>query len=114
MEEINHFIYLGAAFGCAVVPFMRSRERAAWASRVFFTVAAVFLILAVCGLSVDFQFWQPTARGRMGLEHFLDFARGFLIGCVFVLLVTGQLFGKKILKNKSVADSVRYDGGLAP
>ena len=103
MDEIIHFIYLGAAASFAVMPFKRSRERAAWARWIFISVAAVFLLLAVCGLSVDFQYWQPTEHGRQNLVHYLDGARGFLLGCVFVLLVTGQLFGKKILKNETVA-----------
>ena len=103
MDEIIHFIYLGAAVSFVVLPFKRSRQRAAWARWIFLTVAAVFLILAACGLSVDFQFWQPTALGRRNLEHYLDGARGFLLGCVYVLFVTGQLFGKKILRNETVA-----------
>ena len=103
MDEIIYFIYLGAAASFAVMPFKRSRERTTWAHWIFFTVAAIFLSLAVSGLSVDFQFWQPTEHARRYLVHYLDGARGFLLGCVFVLLVTGQLFGKKPLKNEAVA-----------
>jgi hypothetical protein len=103
MDEFIHFIYLGAAASFAVTPFKRSRERATWARWIFFTVAAVFIFLAACGLSLDFQFWQPTEHGRRLLEHYLEGVRGFLLGCVFVLLVTGQLFGKRVLKDETVA-----------
>lgn len=102
MDEIIHFIYFGAGVSFAVLPFKRSRERTNWARWIFCTVAAGFLIVAACRLSVDFQVWQPTEHGRRNLEYYLQGIRGFVLGCVFVLLVSGQLFGAKSLKNELV------------
>ena len=61
------------------------------------------MLMAVCGLAVDFQLWNPPNIVRSRLESYLHGVRGFLLGCMFVLLVSGELMGKKILKNEFVA-----------
>ena len=69
----EYVIYLIVAIGFAMAPFRRSFSCDTWARWTFFTIAGFFIILGVCG---------------------------FIIGCSFALLVSGNLFGKRILKEK--------------
>jgi hypothetical protein len=80
------------------LPFERSRLRAPWARCVCFTISGLFLILAACGLALDVHLWNPPEPLRSNLEHYLEGLRGFLLGCVFVSLISGELIGRKILK----------------
>jgi hypothetical protein len=100
IEHVIHILYFGSAVAIAIVPFQHSRSRAAWARWIFFAIAGLFLVLAVCGVALDFQLWNPSTPVRSETEHYLEGVRGFLLGCVFVLLVSGQLFGKKIVKDE--------------
>ena len=95
-----HLIYVGASVGCIIIPLKRSRSRACWARCIFFTVAGIFMLMAVCGLALDFQFWNPSKFVRLRLESYLQGIRGFLLGCMFVLFVSRELMGKKIVKGE--------------
>jgi hypothetical protein len=102
-ERFVHIIYFGSAVAFVVVPFQRSRSRAAWARRIFFTIAGLFMVLAVSGISLDFELWNPSRRLRFDLPRYFEGLRGFLLGCFFVLLVSGELLGKKILRDEVAA-----------
>lgn len=102
MNELIHFIYLGASVSFAVAPFMGSRFRANWARRIFATISVLFLILAGFGLALDFRLFNSAISDRSQLELGLQVIRGFLLGCVFVLFVSGELAGRKVLKNEDV------------
>jgi hypothetical protein len=98
-ELVTHCVYFGAAVSVAVLPFKYPRSRAAWARWVFFTISGCFMSLAVCGLLVDFHYMNPSKL----LTYYLQGVRGFLLGCTFVLLVSGEFVGKKISKDKVAA-----------
>ena len=98
---IEHVIYLGAAIGCAAAPFSRLRSRAPWACLVFFTLAGLFLIMAVCGLALDLHYWDLSGQGLLIFRSYIQLIRGFIIGCLFVLLVSGNFLGKKIIRNET-------------
>ena len=98
-----HLIYVGASVGCVFIPLKRSRSRACWARWIFFAVAGIFMAMGLCGLALDFQVWNPSNIARSRLEGWLQAIRGFLLGCMFVLLLSGELKGKKIVKDEVVA-----------
>jgi len=77
------------------MPFSRKRSRAPWARWIFFTVAALFIVLAVCGGALEFQLWVPSNNIRLETERQLQGIRGILLGCVFVLFVSREFYGRK-------------------
>jgi hypothetical protein len=91
---VLHVIYLVGAVCFIVFPFDRSRVRAPWARWIFWAVAALALALAVNGFGWDLQLWS---------YHLLSGIRGFALGLIFALIVSGQLSGKKILPNENAA-----------
>ena len=93
---ILHIIYLGAAIGFVCMPFMPCHHCAGWARRVFFTIAGLFMLMAVLGLARDFGYWVLSQHQKLVLEHSMQAIRGFIIGCVFVLLVSGNLLGTRL------------------
>jgi hypothetical protein len=100
---IEHIIYLGAAIGCAAMPFRRLHSCASWARWVFFTVAALFIFMGICGLVLDLGYWDLSKHARSVFGSYMQVIRGFIIGCSFALLVSGDLAGKKIVKDETVA-----------
>ena len=103
MSELIHFIYFGTAVSFVIMSFKRSRVRAVWARSIFFTISGLFMIMAVCGLAVDLHYWNLSKHDLSQLEYHLQAIRGFVLGCAFVLLVSGELVGKKVLKDEAVA-----------
>jgi hypothetical protein len=100
---IEHIIYLGVAVGFIAMPFRRSYSCDTWARRAFFTIAALFIFMAVCGLAIDLHYWDLSRRELSAFWSYMQVVRGFIIGCTFVLLVSGNLFRKKIAKDEAVA-----------
>jgi hypothetical protein len=100
VNELIHFLYLGASVAFFALPLRRSRLRAPWARWVCFTISGLFLILAAGGLALAMHLWNPLEPLRSNLEHYLEGLRGFLLGCVFVLLISGELIGRKNLKGE--------------
>jgi hypothetical protein len=98
-----HIIELGAAVGFAATPFKRLRCCSAWSRWVFFTVAGLFLFMGVCGLALDLHYWDFSRHGLSVFRYYMQGIRGFVIGCSFVLLVSGDLVGKKVVKLETVA-----------
>ena len=94
---ILHIIYLIGAVCFIVFPFDRSRVRDWWARWVFWAVAALVLVLAVNGFASDLKLLP---------YHMLTGIRGFVLGLLFTLIVSGQLGGRKISTNEHVV-SVR-------
>jgi hypothetical protein len=100
---VEHIIYLGAAIGGVAMPFSRSRSRATWSRWVIFTLAGLFFCMAVCGFAVDLHYWDFSEQWRRVFRSYMQVIRGFIMGCSFVLFVSGDLVGKKILKDEDVA-----------
>jgi hypothetical protein len=90
IHTVLHFIYLVGAICFIVFPFDRSRVRAPWARWVFWTVAAIILVLAVDGFAENLQLLRPVLQSSL---------RGFVLGLLFALIVSGQLSGRKISAN---------------
>jgi hypothetical protein len=99
---IEHIIYLGAAIGFAGMPFRRSYSCDAWARWIFFTVAGIFIIMGGCGLALDLHYWDFSRHELYAFGSFMQVIRGFIIGCAFTLLVSGNIFRKKALKDEPV------------
>ena len=100
---IEHIIYLGAAVGSIATPFTRRYYCIGWARWVFFTVAGLFLFMAICGLALDFHYWDFSRHELSVFGSYMQAIRGFIIGCYFVLFVSGNLYRNKILKDEAVA-----------
>src|SRR5689334_16523457 len=96
MRIIGHLIFLGAALGMVGLVFRPLRSRAVWTRWIFFTISGLFLVLGICGLAVDLHYWNFSSQAWFRFERQMQFVRGLIIGCFFVLLVSGELFGKKI------------------
>jgi hypothetical protein len=95
-------IYLLAATGFAAAPFRRSSSCDTWAHWTFYTVAVAFIILGVCGLLVNLGRWDLSPHELSMFRSASQAVRGFIIGCSFVLFVSGNLFGKKNLKEEEL------------
>jgi hypothetical protein len=95
MRQVIPFIYFGSAIAIACMPFSRKRSRAPWARWIFLTIAALFVVLAVCGGALEFQLWVPSKSIRLETDRQLQGIRGILLGCVFVLFVSGEFYGRK-------------------
>jgi hypothetical protein len=100
---IEHIIYLGAAIGFVAMPFRRLRCCSTWSRWVFFTVAGLFIFMGVFGLALDLGYWDLSRHDRSVFGSYMQVIRGFIIGCSFALFVSGDLVGKKILKDEAVA-----------
>jgi hypothetical protein len=100
---IEHVIYFGSAIGFCAMPFTRRHYCVGWARWVFFTVAGLFTFMAVCGLAIDLHYWDLSRRELSAFDSYMQVIRGFVIGCTFVLLVSGNLFRKRIVKDGAVA-----------
>jgi hypothetical protein len=94
IHMILHFVYLAGAILFIVAPFDRSRVRAPWARWVIWTVAALVLVLAVDGFASDLEILP---------YRLLSGVRGFVLGLLFALIVSGQLSGRKISPNETAA-----------
>jgi len=99
---IEPITYFGAAIGFAAMAFCRSRSCASWARWVYLTVAGLFVFMALCGFALDFDYWDLSKHGRSVLESYMQVIRGFILGCVFVLIVSGNFARKKVLKYDNV------------
>ena len=99
---ILHIIFLGAAIGFVCMPFNGWHYCAGWARRVFFTIAGLFMSMAVLGLVLDLGYWSLSRHQLSVLEHYEQVICGFILGCVFVLLVSGNLFGS--IREEDVKD----------
>ena len=95
-------IYLVAAIGFAAAPFRQSSSSDTWVRCTFFTVAGFFIILGVCGLLVNLNYWDLSRHELSIFRSASQAVRGFIIGCCFALFVSGNLFGKRILKEKEL------------
>jgi hypothetical protein len=100
---IEHIIDLGGAFAFVAMPFMRWHYCIGWARCVFFTIAGLFMSMAVFGLAIDLGYWDLSRHQLSVFEHYMTGVRGVIIGCTFVLLVSGNLFRKRIVKDETVA-----------
>jgi hypothetical protein len=99
----HHIIDLGSAIVFVVLPFFGSRTRAAWSRWLYFTIAGLFLFKGAIGLSLDSHFWELSEHGQSVYEHWLSFIRGFILGCIFALIVSGNIKGKTVFKDEAVA-----------
>jgi hypothetical protein len=59
--------------------------------------------MAVCGLAIDLHYWDLSRRELSTFDSYVQVIRGFVIGCTFVLLVSGNLLRKRIVKDEAVA-----------
>jgi hypothetical protein len=103
---ILHIIYLGAAIGFVRMPFLPCHHCARWSRCVFFTIAALFMFMAVLGLARDLGYLDLSQHQKLVLEHYMRGIQGFILGCVFVLLVSGNLLGTRLeedVKDETVA-----------
>jgi len=99
---IEELAYLGGAIGFAVLPFIPARSRAAWSRWIFFALSFLFVMVAVVGLVLDSGFWNISKQAQWALWYSATCMRGLILGCVFVLLVSGELAGKKIVKDERI------------
>ncbi len=94
MNIVFHVVYLVGAICLAAFPYDRSRQRASWARWLFFGAAFSALILAADGLIVDLRvslpIWAACVRGLVSM------IRGFALGLLFALIVSGELSGKVV------------------
>ncbi len=99
---INAF-FLVAAISFFVFPLLGSRTRAPrapWVRWLFFAVGASVLILAFCGFASDVGISLPISSWR--LWGYLSAVRGFIMGLLFALIVSGEFFGKKLPNNAGI------------
>jgi len=96
-----HIIYFCGSILFAYFPLDRSRERAPWARWLFFTVALLVMLLALHGFAADFHFSLPLPRLPFWLAEFV--IQGFVLGVIFALIVSGQLYGKKLVRSEVAA-----------
>jgi hypothetical protein len=99
----NHFIDLGMAIVFGVMPFFGSRTRASWSRWLYFTIAGLLLLRGGSGLAIDSHFWELSKHGQTVYDHWLHLADGFILGCIFALFVSGNVDGKKVLKDEVAA-----------
>jgi len=99
----NHIIDLGSAIVFVIIPFFGSRARAAWSRWLYFTIAGLLVFMGISGLALDSHFWELSIHGQSVYEHWLHLVRGFILGCIFALIVSGNVKGKTVLKNEAVA-----------
>jgi hypothetical protein len=99
----EHIIYLAAAIGFVAMPFRRSYFCAGWARWVCFTVAGLFVFMAVYGLALDLHYLDFSRHELSYIGSLMQAIRGFIIGCAFVLLVSGNIFRKKVLNDEDAA-----------
>ena len=79
-----HIVYVVGAIWCILIPFDKSRSREPWSRLTFWIVSVIFLILGLGGFAEDLH---------LRAYHILSGIRGFGIGLLFVLLVSGQFGG---------------------
>ena len=100
---IFDLIHLGAFCAFCAIPFLRLRVRAMWANWIIFTIAGLFLIMAVSRLALDLNYWSPFEHVRWRVDYWMQGTRGIILGSVLVLLVSRQLLGKRIAEDKDDA-----------
>ena len=83
-----HIVYVVGAICCIFIPLDKSRTREAWSRWIFWIISVILLILGLDGFAEDLHLWT---------YHMLSGIRGFGIGLLIVLLISGQLGGRKIL-----------------
>lgn len=84
---ILHIVYVVGAVCCVFLPLDQSRVRAPWARWIFWVVAILLVTLGLDGFAEDLHLWP---------YHILPGIRGFVLGLLFVLIVSGQFGGRKI------------------
>ncbi|MBA4389052.1 MAG: hypothetical protein C0404_13810 [Verrucomicrobia bacterium] len=102
LDLVVHILYLGGFVGSAVLPFIPLQSRAAWANGVLFTISGLFLIMAVSGLLLHLHYWTPSEYLALVLDRGFSSIGSFLVGCFFVLLVSGEFMGRRTIKDKTV------------
>jgi hypothetical protein len=87
---IAHIIYIIGAVCFAYFALDQIRVRTRWARWIFWVVVILLLTLGLDGLAEDFRLWAYHIP-----DHWLSFNRGFGLGLLLVLIVSGQLLGQK-------------------
>ena len=99
----DHIINLVTAIIFAVIPFVGSRTRATWSRWIFFTISGLLIFIAASGLALDSHWWEFSKHGQSVYKNWLHIIRGFILGCIFALIISGNLEGKKVLKDETAA-----------
>jgi hypothetical protein len=98
----DYIIFLVSAVAFAMRPFTRRSPRETWARVTFFAIAVLFLILGVCGLLIRLNYWSLSRPEFSEFRYASQAVLGFIMGCCFTLLVSGNLFGNRILPEKKL------------
>jgi hypothetical protein len=83
-------------FACFVcIPMIRSRIRSPWANWVFVGVGITGFAMSAFKLAIDMQWLvlDPSTADR--IHQRFHFIRGLLLGFIFSLIASRQLFGIK-------------------
>ncbi|HET8546671.1 MAG TPA: hypothetical protein VFL57_01630 [Bryobacteraceae bacterium] len=98
---LHVFYLLCGIYSYTVYAFDRSRQRAPWARWLFLAAGCSLVIRAACGFAIDFHVWPPVlARCLRDLKSLVG---GFIVGLLFALIVSGELTGKKVVKDEVAA-----------
>lgn len=80
----------------AFVPFIAGRVRARWAKRLFFIIAVLGVAVVSFNVALeDLRLFTPDSQMNRAILVMTSAAEGLILGFIFSLIMSGQLFGKE-------------------
>ena len=76
----------------ATFPYNKKCVRAVWTKPLFIILAVVGFLVGMAQVSLDAGWLTFSSDVTRGLNGALSHARGFMLGSLFALLVSGELF----------------------
>jgi hypothetical protein len=110
-ELILSWCELAGGLVLAFVPFYRTHTRARWAQIVFLLTALLLFFVGTSELLRHYRVWTPSPQIEHGFSYTLANLRGVILGFLLVLILSGELTGRKVLTDQRPNQSLQPTPG---